>query len=76
MKKLFKRIDWKKFWKYELISFLVIGLLYFSSLMRGDNVYPENAYVLYVIPLLFAFLMLLRAHLYMREEKIVKKREN
>jgi hypothetical protein len=62
MKKLYKRINWKKFWKYELIAFLIIDLLYFNSVMAGRNVYPENIYIIFLAPSLFGLMMLIGAH--------------
>ena len=73
MKKFLKRIDWKKFLKYELISFAIVGALYLNSLYNGKNVFPENLHVIFVIPVIFAFMMLLKAHTHALEEKFNQK---
>ena len=75
MKKFLKRIDWKKFLKYELISFAIVGALYLNSLYNGKNVFPENLHVIFVIPLIFAFMMLLKTHTVMMESKIFTKKK-
>ena len=69
MKNFIKRVDWKKFWEYNFVCFLIVLGLYFISLADGMNVFPENLYVVFLIPLLFAFLMLLKAGNKYAEEK-------
>ena len=72
MKKFFKLIDWKKFFRYELYSFLIIGVLYLASLTRGDNIFPENLYVVFLIPGLFGVMMILKTHSVTLEQKFRK----
>lgn len=60
MKDFLKVINWKKFWKYELIAILIVGVLYLNSLWQGNNIFPENLYVIALIPGLFAFMMILK----------------
>jgi len=75
MKKFLKKIDWKKFLKYELICFGVVGALYFNSVFQGNNVFPENLYVIFLIPGIFAFMMLLKTHTVLMETKFTRKAE-
>jgi len=62
MGKFKDEVDWKKFGKYTLYSFFIVAILYLASLSRGDNVFPQNLYVVFVIPVLFAIMMILNAH--------------
>jgi len=73
MKNFIKQINWKKFWKYELISFLIVGLLYLNSVVQGRNDFPQNFYIVFLIPAIFAFMMLLKTHTCIIEQKIIKK---
>ena len=75
MKKFFKLIDWKKFLKYELYCILIVGALYFASVMRGDNVFPENVFVVLIIPGLFGFMMILKTHIVLLEKKMGMKKK-
>lgn len=73
MLKFIKRINWKKFWKYELYCFLFVGLLYVSS----QNVFPENVYTIFLIPSIFGVMLLLGAHsdyLIKKDKKNEKKK--
>lgn len=56
----FKSINWKKFFKYESFSFLILLAIYLGS----PNVYPENFYVVILIPLVFGLMMIVSSHLY------------
>ena len=73
MKKFFKLIDWKKFLKYELYCILIVGALYFASVMRGDNVFPENVFVVLIIPGLFGVMMIIKTHTVLLEKRFTKK---
>lgn len=72
MRKLFKRIDWKKFWKFELITFTIMLFLYYGSVLRGDNIFPENIYIIFFVPTLFGIMMLVSAHSNTLREKFDK----
>lgn len=56
----FKSINWKKFFKYESFSFLILLAIYLGS----PNVYPENFYVVILIPLVFGLMMIVSSHSY------------
>lgn len=73
MKKFLKRVSWKKFFKYELITLLIIGALYANSVFQGKNIFPENFYIVFLIPVIFGFMMLLKAHTRYIENKIIRK---
>ena len=75
MKKFFKLINWRKFWKYELYAFLILAALYANSIHAGRNIFPENLYVVFLIPAIFAVMMLLKTHTVMMEKKFTKKVE-
>lgn len=72
-KEFIKRVSWKKFIKYEFIFTMIISVLYVFSILRGANKFPENSYVLYLLPILFAIMMLLKAHSSLIYEKLPKK---
>lgn len=74
MKNFIKRLDWKKFVRYEIYCFLIVGLLYANSVWNGLNVFPENTYVIPVTVIGFAVLMLLKSHIVYYEKKYLKKR--
>lgn len=59
MKKFFKRIDWKKFLRYELYSFALIVILYFNSLYQKWNIFPENIWIIPFIVIIWGFMLLL-----------------
>ena len=70
MKKFWNRINWKLFWRYELIVTIFLGLLYLNSIQAGRNIFPENFYVIFLIPGIFGFMILLQAHTKYIENKI------
>ena len=69
----FKRIDWKKFIKYEVYCFLIVTVLYVFSVARKANVFPENIYVIPLITGIFGVMMLLKSHTAFIGEEIFKK---
>lgn len=46
MIKYFKLINWKKLTLYTVIFAMVLTILYINSIVRGDNVYPDNAWII------------------------------
>jgi hypothetical protein len=73
MNNFWKRLDWKKFVKYEFYCFLIVTFLYVLSLLRHLNVFPQNIWIIPFIVIGFAVLMLLKSHTVYIEEKIFKK---
>jgi hypothetical protein len=73
MKDFIKRVDWKKFVKYEVYCFMIVTILYANSILCNRNVFPENIYVIPLTVVLFAILLILKANISYLEEKIVKK---
>ena len=73
MKKFFKLIDWKRFFKYELYALLIVGALYSASLLRGDNIFPENLYVVFLITGAFGFMMIVKTHTVLLEQRMGKR---
>ena len=68
-----KNCNWRKFWKYELYAFLIVGALYANSVWQGRNTFPENSYIVFLIPGLFGLMMLLKTHTVIMESKLVKE---
>ncbi len=68
MKEFIKRINWKKFGKYELICFGICIALYLNS----NNKFPQNFYAVILIPILFALMLIVNAH----SHYIIEKSKN
>jgi hypothetical protein len=73
MKEFFKRVDWKKFVKYEVYCFMIVTILYANSILCNRNVFPENIYVIPLTVGLFAIMLILKANSVYLGEKIFKK---
>jgi hypothetical protein len=69
MKNFLKRIDWRKFIKYELFALLIVGLLYLNSVGQGWNNFPYNFWVVFLVPGAFGVAMLLKSGIAYMEEK-------
>ena len=69
------KINWKKFLKWELYATLFIGLLYLNSLRVGNNVFPENFFVVFLIPAIFGIMMLVKTHTKHLETKLFKSKK-
>lgn len=63
-----KDINWKKFWRWEFGCFLVILMLYAGS----PNLFPENIYVIIIVPILFGLMMIMKACYQSFEQKYRK----
>lgn len=72
MKEFFRHINWKKFWNWELGCFLIVVLLYINSLFKQSNTFPENIYIIFLIPALFAFMIFIKIHSEYLHTKIEK----
>jgi hypothetical protein len=74
MKNFIKRVDWKRFWRFELYSFIIIMVLYLNSLGNGRNTFPENIYIIPLFPVFFGLAMLIRTHIeYLIEKENVTR---
>jgi len=73
MKNFIKRVNWKKFWKYEFWFCVVTAALYYISVIQGVNIFPQNFYVIFVVPAIFAFMILIRAFSDYQHQKLNKK---
>lgn len=63
------KINWKKFWKYELYSFIVVSILYVISVFNDNNIFPKHIIVIIIIPVLFGMMMIIKA----RHDKLITK---